>query len=70
MFPDGIAKWSFGRMVEPTENLLRIASVEDYKGLESDMVIYIHAENSSGNERYTAYTRAKYYLIELIRRNF
>ena len=70
LYPGGIAKWSFGRMINPTDSLLRIASVSDYKGLESDMVIYIHGENSSVNERYTAYTRAKYYLIELIRRNF
>ncbi len=70
LFPDGIAKWSFARMEEPTDSILCIASVADYKGLESDMVIYIHGDNSSVNERYTAYTRAKYYLIELIRRNF
>ena len=70
LYPCGIAKWSFGQMINPTESMLRIATVEDYKGLESDMVIFIHDENSSVNERYTAYTRAKYYLIELIRRNF
>ena len=70
LFPEGIAKWSFEHMGEPTDRKLRVASVADYKGLESDMVIYVHGVNSSVNERYTAYTRAKYYLIELIRRNF
>lgn len=66
--PDGIAKWSFSYDVPTKENQIRIASVEDYKGLEADVIIYIHSEYSSKNMNYIAYTRAKFYLLEIIRR--
>ena len=51
-----------------SENEIKVASVEEYKGLEANMVIYIHFDSASSNMNYIAYTRAKYYLIELIRR--
>ena len=67
-YADGIAKWSFvNRPVEQEEDI-RVFSVAEIKGLESDMVLYIHGEDSSENENYIAYTRAKYYLIELVRK--
>ena len=43
-------------------------SIDEYKGLESNMVIYIHDLDASANMDYIAYTRAKYYLIELVRK--
>ena len=46
---------------------LSLFSVEEYKGLEADMVLYIHGDDSIENLNYIAYTRAKYYLIELVR---
>lgn len=67
-FPDGIAKWKFIKKHPSSTNEIKISSVEEFKGLESDMVIYIHSETSTANMNYIAYTRAKYYLIELIRR--
>ena len=67
-FPEGIAKWRFTKQKPASENEIKVASVEEYKGLEANMVIYIHFDSASSNMNYIAYTRAKYYLIELIRR--
>lgn len=66
LFPDGIAKWRF--VTEPSDDAdeIRVSTVLDFKGLESDMIIYIHENDISQNMNYIAYTRAKYYLIELV----
>ena len=66
-FADGIAKWIFVREPVKQANEIRLFTVSEMKGLESDMVLYIHRKNSSDNENYIAYTRAKYYLLELVR---
>lgn len=68
LFPDGIAKWKFTRKPIEQEDEIIVFSVAEIKGLEADMVLYIHGEDSSENENYIAYTRAKYYLIELVRK--
>ena len=67
-YPHGIAKWKLIEGIPMNSNEIRVVSVADFKGLESDMVVYIHKECSGDNVNYIAYTRAKYYLIELIRR--
>ena len=67
-FPNGIAKWKFTRKPIEQEDEIIVFSVAEIKGLEADMVLYIHGEDSSENENYIAYTRAKYYLIELVRK--
>lgn len=67
-YPNGIAKWTFSKKDPSSATDIKISSVEDFKGLEADMVIYIHSELATANMNYIAYTRAKYYLIELIRR--
>ena len=66
LFPDGIARWRFVTQPSKDENEIRVSSVAAYKGLESDMIIYIHKADTSQNMNYIAYTRAKYYLIELV----
>lgn len=66
MFPGGIAKWKFVADVCKDEDEIRVSSVLNFKGLESDMIIYIHKDEISQNINYIAYTRAKYYLIELV----
>lgn len=66
-YPAGIAKWIFTEGEVASQNEIRISSIEDYKGLEADMVVYIHTREVSENMNYVAYTRAKYYLIELVR---
>lgn len=65
-YKTGIAKWKFVTDRTNGEDEIFVSEVGAYKGLESDMVIYIHNENISDNLNYIAYTRAKYYLIELI----
>lgn len=62
-----IAKWVFVRRTVGSENEISVYTMEEFKGLESDMVIYIHDNTTTENENYIAYTRAKYYLIEIIR---
>ncbi len=66
-FQDGIATWSFVHEQCKNDNEIRVFSIEEIKGLEADMVLYIHGNDASENENYIAYTRAKYYLIELVR---
>lgn len=66
-YASGIAKWSFVRTEVTSGSEIRIASIGEYKGLEADMVVYIHSCNTGVNLNYIAFTRAKYYLIELVR---
>ena len=66
-YPHGIAKWRFVNGPTASNTDISVYSVADFKGLESDMVIYLHALDVSDNLNYIAYTRAKYYLIELVR---
>lgn len=63
----GLAQWRFTFDKPKEKNEIRISTAFDFKGLEADMIIYIHSANSSENVNYIAYTRAKYYLYELIR---
>jgi len=65
MYPDGVAKWHLVRGEAKGEDEIGTYSVEEYKGLEADMIVYIHAKSATDNQNYIAYTRAKYYLIEL-----
>lgn len=67
-FQDGIAKWKFIHGTPCNENEISVYSVDEYKGLEANMVIYIHSTAATQNMNYIAYTRAKYYLIELVRK--
>ena len=67
-FQDGIAKWKFVHGAPCNENEISVYSVDEYKGLEANMVIYIHGADTTENINYIAYTRAKYYLIELVRK--
>lgn len=66
-FPDGIAKWKFVYGTPSNENEISVYSIDEFKGLEANMVIYIHGIDTTENMNYIAYTRAKYYLIELVR---
>lgn len=64
---DGIAKWKIVHSKTSSENEISVFSVEEFKGLETNMAIYIHTPETSDNINYIAYTRARYYLIELVR---
>ena len=61
-----IAKWRLVKVYSGLQDEIKVSSVEDYKGLEADMIIYIHTKHTSDNLNYIAYTRARYYLMELI----
>ena len=56
-----IGSWRCGCKQE-----LRLSLVEDFKGLESNIIFYIHNLFVPENYNYVAYTRAKYYLFNLI----
>lgn len=66
-FSEGIAKWKLVHGKPSSEYEVGVYSIDEFKGLESNMVIYIHGKDTSDNMDYIAYTRAKYYLIELVR---
>lgn len=66
MYSEGIAKWSFSCDMPSDPDTIQVSSVADFKGQESNMVIYIHSDNASRNLNYIAYTRAKFYLLELV----
>jgi DNA helicase IV len=66
MFDQGLASWKFVKEPSSSKSEIQFTSVYDFKGLEADMVIYVHRDNNDLNVDYTAYTRAKYYLHELI----
>ena len=61
----GIAYWHFTNKQIENENDVFVSTVENYKGLEANMVIYICDKNCDDKTNYIAYTRAKYYLIVL-----
>lgn len=65
-FNGSIAKWKLVKAFTDEQDEIRVFSVEDYKGLESDMIVYIHSKSTTDNLNYIAYTRARYYLLELI----
>lgn len=66
-YHDGIAKWRIVNSETSSPNEISVYSVKEFKGLETNMAIYIHTSDTSDNVNYIAYTRAKYYLIELVR---
>lgn len=67
MFDGSIAKWKFVKDYSSScIDEIKVVSVEAFKGLESDMIVYVHRKNTTDNLNYIAYTRARYYLIELI----
>ncbi len=65
-FKGKIAKWKLVTEYTDSLNEIKVSAVIDFKGLESDMVIYVHDNNVSKKINYIAYTRAKYYLIEYV----
>lgn len=66
-FRDGIAKWYLVEGKPRTKLDVSVYSIEEFKGLEANMVIYIHDKDIGDNMNYIAYTRARYYLIEMVR---
>lgn len=65
-FGGAIAKWKLVKKYTDGIDEIKVASVEDFKGLEADMIVYVHKKDTMNNLNYIAYTRARYYLMELI----
>ncbi len=63
---NGLAQWKFVCHMPMESNEIQVSPAFDFKGLEADMVIYVRRKDSGENINYIAYTRAKYYLYELI----
>lgn len=67
-YKNGLAKWTLVNRPTTRNDEVSVYSIEEFKGLEANMVVYIHGEETNNNLNYIAYTRAKYYLIEYVRR--
>ena len=61
-----IGKWKIYDSDVPSPGQIRYSLVEDYKGLEANVVFYVHSQNTPLKYDYVAYTRAKFYLFEVI----
>ena len=62
-------RWKLVNKTEVDYNEISCYKVDEFKGLESNVVFYIHKSNSGASFNYVAYTRAKYYLYEYILKN-
>ena len=60
-----IADWKLVHDIAPN-NGIKFFTVSEYKGLESDVIIYVHSKRNSDVADYVAYTRARYFLYDLI----
>ena len=61
-----IGKWNLVKKKKTMLDELKLYNIDDFKGLESDVVFYIREKNSDNKYDYVAYTRAKFYLYEMI----
>ena len=61
-----IGKWCFIKKQDVKMDELRLYDVKNYKGLEADVIFYIRNKDTSNIYNYVAYTRAKFYLYEMI----
>ena len=64
MISNIIGNWNFTSDISAI-NDIRLFTVEDYKGLESNVVFYYHELSAPEKYNYVAYTRAKYYLFDI-----
>ena len=62
---NNIAKWNLKRKISDC-NDIKFYTVSEYKGLESDVIIYVHKKNNNKSVNYVAYTRARYFLYDLV----
>jgi DNA helicase IV len=59
-------KWNLKSTINPNDNEIKLFTISDYKGLESNVIIYIRSSSLSKIGDYIAYTRARYYLYEIL----
>ncbi len=60
------SRWKLVNKMDPGVNEISCYKVDEFKGLESNVVFYMHKKSSKPSFDYVAYTRAKYYLYEYI----
>ena len=54
---------------EDSPDSIKLSLVEDFKGLESNVVFYIHNRSTPEKYNYVAFTRAKYILYNLVKKD-
>ena len=59
-----ISSWNYSSDISSSD-AIRLFLVEDFKGLESNVVFYYHEQTTPENYNYVAFTRAKYYLFDI-----
>ncbi|WP_128424994.1 NERD domain-containing protein [Gudongella oleilytica] len=63
---ENLGKWEFVTTLEPTKDSdIRFRTIEQFKGLESDVIIFLNHNDISKELYYVAYTRARFYLYEI-----
>ncbi|MCR3907038.1 MAG: hypothetical protein NUK62_08460, partial [Tenericutes bacterium] len=62
-----LGNWEFNHSGEPImSNEIRYRTIDEFKGLESDVVVCLNHGEESKEKLYVAYTRARFYLYEMI----
>ena len=64
MISNNICGWNYSSDISSCD-AIRLFKVEDFKGLESNVVFYYHERTTPENYNYVAFTRAKYYLFDI-----
>ena len=65
-------EWNFEiieKLTQKGEKSIGTFSTSGFKGLESNIIIYVHKENSNLNYKYVGLTRARFYLYDIQLKN-
>jgi hypothetical protein len=59
------------KIASSKDSFVGVFKVSEYKGMESNIILYLHRENTEYNFKYVGLTRARFYLydIEIKERN-
>lgn len=65
-----LGNWEFNQHGDPVmSNEIRFRTIDEFKGLESDVIIYLNHKEKTEEKLYVAYTRARFYLYEIKLKN-
>lgn len=62
---DHIGQWELVKGPPIEQDQVRMSRVEDFKGLEADVIVYVHSRSAPGVLNYVGYTRARFYLFDI-----
>lgn len=65
LYDSYIGQWELVKEPPTEQSQVRISRVEDFKGLEADVIIYLHKRKGSEVLNYVGYTRARFYLFDI-----